>query len=197
MRMRRRRLSNPDVTKAVDTGDQPWPAWATAPIEVVEPDPSWAEQGARLTQAMGDLLAPLLVGPVEHVGSTAVPGLPGKPVIDLLAPVRSLDDARAANRGLRVAGWSLVPPDLDGRPWRRLYVLTDGDRRLAHLHLVEATHPRVAATVLFRDRLRSDPDLAAAYAALKRDAAEAHRDDREAYTHAKAAFIEDAVGTRR
>lgn len=190
--MRRRPRSSGNPPEATD-GDQPWPAWATAPIEVVDPDPDWAEQGARLAQAMGDLLASWLVGPVEHVGSTAVPGLPAKPIIDLLAPVRSLDDARAASRGLRVAGWSLVPPDLDGRPWRRLYVLPDGDRRLAHLHLVASDHPRVARTVLFRDRLRADPDLAEAYGRLKRDAAAAHRDDREAYTRAKTAFIDEVV----
>jgi len=191
--MRRRQRSNPDARPTGDDGGQPWPAWATAPVEVVDPDPSWSEQGTRLSQAMGDLLAAWLVGSVEHVGSTAVPGLPAKPIIDLLAPLRSLDDSRSAARGLRIAGWHLVPPDLDGRPWRRLYVLPNGDRRLAHLHLVAWDHPRVAMTVLFRDRLRTDPDLAEAYGQLKREAAAVHRDDREAYTRAKAAFIDDVV----
>lgn len=138
----RRRPRSTGSPPGADDGDQPWPPWATAPIEVLDPDAGWAEQGARLAQAMGDLLA----------------------------TIRSLGDAHAANRGLRVAGWSLVPPDLDGLPWRRLYVLADGDRRLANLQLVESTHPRVAQMVLFRDRLRTDPDLAGAYASLKREA---------------------------
>jgi GrpB-like predicted nucleotidyltransferase (UPF0157 family) len=123
------------------------------------------------------------------VGSTAVPGLAAKPVIDLAAPLRSLTDGVAAGDALAATDWHLVPPELDGRPWRRLHVLPDGARRVAHLHLVAASHPRWREMLSFRDQLRRHPQLASEYARVKRRAAEAHADDREAYTAAKADFV--------
>ena len=170
-----------------------WPAWATQGVEVDEWSPSWSQIADDLIDGLADLLEPWAAAPLEHVGSTAVQGLPAKPVVDLLAPVRSLVAAEAADEVLAAAGWHLVPPGLDQRPWRRMYVLPDGDRRVAHLHLVEADHERFRDTLRFRDQLRQRPELASAYARLKYDAAEEHRDDREAYTAAKTAFVRSVV----
>jgi GrpB-like predicted nucleotidyltransferase (UPF0157 family)/uncharacterized cupin superfamily protein len=166
-----------------------WPAWATEPIEVVDPDPAWATRAASLRADLEDRLGPWLEGSIEHVGSTAVPGLAAKPVIDLLAPVRLIAVADRLHGPLVEGGWELVPPELDGRAWRRLYVLAEGSRRRAHLHLVDPSHPRWSDEVTFRDQLRQRPDLASDYARLKRLAATAHRDDREAYTDAKSDFV--------
>jgi GrpB-like predicted nucleotidyltransferase (UPF0157 family) len=166
-----------------------WPAWATEPIEIVEPDPAWPDRASALRADLEDRLAPWLEGDVEHVGSTAVPGLAAKPVIDLLAPVRLASAAVELHRPLIEAGWELVPPELDGRAWRRLYVLAEGGRRRAHLHLVDPSHPRWHDEVIFRDRLRQRPDLASAYVHLKRLAASTYRDDRDAYTEAKSDFV--------
>ena len=130
---------------------------------------------------------------IHHVGSTAVPGLAAKPIIDLLAIVESLEDTWGAHDTLTEAGWELVPPELDDRPWRRMFVLPDGDRRVAHLHFVRADHPRARETLAFRDTLRRDPSLADEYAHLKRRAATTHHDDREAYTEAKSAFVARVV----
>jgi GrpB-like predicted nucleotidyltransferase (UPF0157 family)/uncharacterized cupin superfamily protein len=168
---------------------QSWPAWATEPIEIVDPDPAWAARAAALREDLEDRLGPWLEGDIEHVGSTAVPGLAAKPVVDLLAPARLGSVADRLHRPLAEAGWELVPPELDGRAWRRLYVLAEGGRRLAHLHLVDPSNPRWCDEVTFRDQLRQRPDLATAYARLKRLAAVAHRDDREAYTDAKSDFV--------
>lgn len=170
-----------------------WPSWATQQIEVIEPNPHWQQWATELVSDLQDLLAPWLVGEVEHIGSTAVAGLPAKPVIDLMAPVASLVESETAETGLRGSGWHLVPPELDQRPWRRMYVLPDGDRRLAHLHLLEPDHQRWRDALVFRDRLRAHPDLAAEYARIKRMAAQAHPQDREAYSRAKSTFIEDVV----
>lgn len=170
-----------------------WPAWATQQVEIDEPDPGWAELARELRRDLEARLGPWLDGSIEHVGSTAVPGLLAKPLVDLMAPVEALPPAPEAGEHLTEAGWHLVPPELDARPWRRLYVLPEGDRRLAHLILVRRTHPRWRGTIAFRDALRADPDLAARYAAVKRAAADAHPDDREAYTAAKADFIRDVV----
>lgn len=170
-----------------------WPAWATETVRIEEHDPAWVELAAALIAELDVRLAPWLEGPIEHVGSTAVPGLPAKPIVDLMAPVRALASAVDADPVLADAGWELVPPELDGRPWRRSYVLPDGDRRIAHLHVVERTHDRWRDALVFRDELGTRPDLAASYAELKRSAAASHPDDREAYTVAKSTFVERVV----
>jgi GrpB-like predicted nucleotidyltransferase (UPF0157 family) len=106
--------------------DDDWPAWARQRVEVVEADPAWAQRADELATDLQRRLGPWLDGSVEHVGSTAVPGLAAKPVLDLLAPVTSLADAALADDVLAAAGWHLVPPELDGstlaaaaRPGRR------------------------------------------------------------------------------
>lgn len=170
-----------------------WPRWATQQVEIHTWDASWQQRADGLIAGLELLLANWLEGPIEHIGSTAVPGLAAKPVIDLQAPVASLAGSEPADHALAKAGWHLVPPELDQRPWRRLHVLTDGDRRVAHLHIVEVDHPRRRETLDFRDRLRDQPALAAQYEHLKRTAANEHEDDREAYTHAKTAFIRSVV----
>lgn len=170
-----------------------WPDWATQRIEIVDPDPGWGELASELIRGLERLLGPRLDRRVEHVGSTAVPGLPAKPIVDLMAPVAAFPPEQPAGDRLTGAGWHLVPPELDARPWRRLYVLPDGDRRLAHLQLVPRCHPRWRETIAFRDALRADAELALRYAELKRTAADAHPDDREAYTQAKGDFIRGVV----
>ncbi|PRX92404.1 GrpB family protein [Allonocardiopsis opalescens] len=168
------------------------PAWAYERAELRPYDPRWAVRAAAECERLGDLLAPWLLSGVVHIGSTAVPGLAAKPVIDLMASVADLDTAvgRASER-LAADGWCLVPPDLDRRSWRRFFVKPDpsGRRRQAHLHLIRAGHPRWAEQVRFRDALRRDRRLAQRYADLKRRLAERHGHDREAYTAAKAEFV--------
>lgn len=173
--------------------DDAWPPWATQRIEILAWDASWQQQAAALIADLTSLLERWLDGPIEHIGSTAVPGLAAKPVIDLLAPVSSPGARDRADPVLAHAGWQLVPPELDQRPWRRLHVLATGDRCVAHLHLVEAGHPRAWETIAFRDELRRQPALAARYEGLKRSAARGHEGDREAYAEAKTAFIRAVV----
>jgi GrpB-like predicted nucleotidyltransferase (UPF0157 family) len=88
-----------------------------------------------------------------------------------------------------------VPPELDQRPWRRFFVKPDesGQHRVAHLHLIQAGHPRWAEQLAFRDALRRDGRLARQYEDLKRQLAARHAGDREAYTAAKAAFVANAL----
>jgi GrpB-like predicted nucleotidyltransferase (UPF0157 family) len=174
-----------------------WPAWATETVEISEWDETWQQRATELISDVERLLDPWLDGRAEHVGSTAVPGLAAKPVIDLMAPVRSLAEGEQADGVLAEVGWSLVPPELDRRPWRRMYVLAEDGRRVAHLHLVEADHPRWQETLGFREELRQRPELAARYERVKRLAARAHEGDREAYTDAKANFVRSVLGRLR
>lgn len=133
------------------------------------------------------------LGVIEHIGSTSVPGLPAKPVIDLMAMVESFDRISEFADAVSSSGWHYVPPELDRRDFRRFFVHVVDDHRDAHLHLLRPGEPRWQEQLAFRDRLRADPRLRQRYAALKRRSAEAHADDREAYSQAKAEFIQAAT----
>jgi GrpB-like predicted nucleotidyltransferase (UPF0157 family) len=168
------------------------PAWAYERAEVRPHDPRWTARARAESEQLTDLLAPWLVDGIEHVGSTAVPGLAAKPIIDLMASVTDLDTVvEQAGERLAAQGWAHVPPQLDQRPWRRFFVKPDPaqQRREAHLHLIQAGHPRWTDQIRFRDALRQDDNLARQYEDLKRQLAQASGHDREAYTEGKAAFV--------
>jgi GrpB-like predicted nucleotidyltransferase (UPF0157 family) len=172
------------------------PPWAYEKPDVRPHDPRLIEQAETERVRLAELLAPWLADRVEHVGSTSVPGLAAKPIIDLMALVTDVDAVvDQAGEGLWADGWHYVPPDLDIRPWRRFFVKPDpsGQHRYAHLHLIPAGHPRWAEQIAFRDALRRDDDLARRYGDLKRRLASEHRDDREAYTEAKGEFVAQAL----
>lgn len=157
------------------------------PVSVVEYDPSWPARFAALAARAAAALARLPEVParVEHVGSTAVPGLPAKPVIDLDVVVAPGDVPRAIAR-LTTLGY--VHEGDKGLPGREAFRWPAGEPR-HHLYLCTADAPAYRDHVLFRDHLRAHPEVAAAYAALKRVLAARHADDRDAYQAAKSAFI--------
>ena len=157
-----------------------------AAIEIVAYDPAWParfESERRLLQAT---LAPWLAGTIEHIGSTAVPLLAAKPVIDIMAPVRSLENSRPAIEAAESAGYLYAPYKADAMHW---FCKPSPVLRTHHLHLVPLDSPLWRQRLAFRDALRADPDVAADYAALKRRLALQFRDDRDAYTEAKTSFI--------
>lgn len=157
----------------------------------VEPaDPAWREAYEREVERLDDLIGND-VREFEHVGSTAVEGLPAKPVIDLLAVVDDVDDARELLPALEANGYEYRPkPDES----ERLHCSKGPpDDRTHYLKLVERDSEFHRETVAFRDRLREHPDVAAAYADLKRDLAERYPGDRDAYTEAKADFVENVL----
>jgi GrpB-like predicted nucleotidyltransferase (UPF0157 family) len=174
------------------------PAWAHERAEVHPYDPQWAARASIKLQRLTELLGPWMMAAIEHVGSTAIPGLAAKPIIDLAANVANPDAVAAlAAEALAVDGWHYVPPELDGRPWRRFFVKPDasGQHREAHLHLIEAEHPRWIEQIAFRDALRRDQVLARRYEDLKRQLADRYGNDREAYTNGKAVFVASVLGS--
>ena len=171
-----------------------WPRWATARVEVCPADLEWQRLGERLREELDVALARWLTAPVEHVGSTAVPGLAAEPVLDLQAAVADLGCAPAVAEALAGSEWQLVPPELDAQPWRRFLVQVRVDVRVAHLHLMTAGSEQWTEQLAFRDALRADADLRRRYAALKQALAAEHADDREAYTAGKTDFIRAALG---
>lgn len=165
------------------------PAWATEPVHLADADPSWALRGEQEHDQLEALLAPWLIAQIEHVGSTSIPGLAAKPIIDLQALVADLVDPQPLVAALHPHGWHYVDPDLDRRPWRRFFVKVTEGRRSAHLHVMTPDSPRWHQQLIFRDALRANPVLVAQYAAVKRALASEHSDDREAYSTAKADFV--------
>jgi GrpB-like predicted nucleotidyltransferase (UPF0157 family) len=172
------------------------PAWAYEKTRICAPDPAWPALAQAQIAALTTTLGPWLVDGVEHVGSTSVPGLAAKPVVDLMASVDDLDRAvTGAGEQLAADGWCYVPPELDLWPWRRFFVLPDasGEYRCAHLHILPAGHARWTEQLAFRDALRADPTLVARYAELKHALAAQHGADREAYTEAKTEFVREVL----
>lgn len=155
-----------------------------AEVEIVEYDPAWPVAYA----AERERLAPLLPTGVQlhHFGSTAVPGLAAKPVIDMIALVDDLDAPIAA---LVQPGGYQYPVAFNATlAHRRFLCYPTAAHRTHHLHLVDEPGG-LKRRLRFRDRLRTDPVLASEYATLKRALAERYRDDREAYTEAKGEFV--------
>jgi GrpB-like predicted nucleotidyltransferase (UPF0157 family) len=158
-------------------------------VEIEPYDPAWPDRFADQVGRVSALLGPWLAAPVEHIGATSVPDLPAKPVIDMLAPIRSLDAAQTAVGVLEADGW-LFWPDDPCRRYRLWFLRPRPQARTHHLHVIEHGHQQARALLAFRDALRDDVGLRREYAELKRRLAEAHRDNRNAYTNAKAGFVE-------
>jgi GrpB-like predicted nucleotidyltransferase (UPF0157 family) len=164
------------------------------PIVLLPYDPRWPtafeEERARLTARWPGSFIDL-----QHIGSTAVPGLAAKPIIDLLAGVASMEVARGLAEPLTQFGYTTSPAfnaTLVDRLW---FMRAAAGRRTHHLHVVVHSSPTWHAHLAFRDALRSEPALAARYAALKVDLAERWRDDREAYTDAKNHFVREVLAS--
>lgn len=179
----------------VDKKDNPndWPVWANESVEIVNANPDWQDKGRCEEQQLYELLTPLGISKVIHIGSTSIPGLPAKPIIDLMAETDSFDRVLDISAKLAIYDWHYVGPELDERPWRRFFVKVKNNRRVAHLHLMIKGTERWEQQLLFRNRLRENPQLVYDYSNLKQKLAKKCNQDREAYTKAKTEFIKQVL----
>ena len=160
------------------------------PIRLVAYDPTWPRQFERERAALSGVLWPWIDGGIHHVGSTAVPGLEAKPIIDILVGVRDLDESRGCFDPLSALGYLYAPYMEAEMQW---FCKPHPSRRTHHLHLVPTGSERYRAELAFRDLLRADDNLATEYLALKQSLARRFENDREAYTVAKSGFIRRAL----
>lgn len=167
-----------------------WPVWATEEIEIKAADPSWLEKGAEEAARLKKLLADYRVNDIEHIGSTSIPGLPAKPILDVMARIPSYGELEAIITELAAHDWHYVPPELDGVPSRRFFVKVKNDKRQCHLHLMLQNEEKWDKQLRFRDILRLRPERVQEYAELKSKLAEHYKNDREAYTRAKTDFVQ-------
>ena len=157
-------------------------------VAIVDYDPRWTRQFEEEKARILAATVPSVVA-VEHIGSTAVPGLAAKPIIDILAGIRHLEDARACIAPLATIGYEYVPEYETELPERRYFRKGPREARTHHVHLVEVEGAFWRRHLAFRDYLRAHPEEAKRYAALKRALAAKFGEDREAYTDGKTAYV--------
>jgi GrpB-like predicted nucleotidyltransferase (UPF0157 family)/ADP-ribose pyrophosphatase YjhB (NUDIX family) len=158
-------------------------------VRIVPYDPAWPGLYEREAERLRRALAGLPFR-VDHVGSTSVPGLAAKPIVDVLGGRPAGSDARQYVEAIAALGW--VHRGENGVPGRDYFRLGD-PVRTHHLHLFEEASPAWREHLAFRDALRDRPALAREYGRLKRAIAARHARDRAAYTGAKAPFIRDVL----
>jgi len=160
-------------------------------LEVVDPDPDWAILALEACQAVRNACGELLVD-VQHVGSTAVPDLPAKPILDIAAAVVAFDAMPELVRRLDEIGYRYRRDQ--GSAGGHLFVVDSlPDIRTIHLHVVEHRSSQWRDYLRFRNLLRHRPAIRKRYAELKRHLASICRDDRESYTASKADFIREIL----
>jgi GrpB-like predicted nucleotidyltransferase (UPF0157 family) len=160
------------------------------PVVIVDYDPSWPATFQRLRDRLAATLGPLAVA-IEHVGSTAVPGLAAKPIIDLDVVIADRADLPAVIQRLQPLGYH-HEGDL-GVPGRQAFT-TPAGAPPHHLYVCAVGAAALDRHLAFRDALRADPAAAGAYGDLKRSLAARLSHDRVAYTEAKSAFVERVLG---
>lgn len=166
---------------------------ALSRVEMVAYDPAWPDVYRGEHAALMTLCGPEILE-LEHIGSTAVPGLTAKPIIDMMAAVARLDQGRTIVMGLEARGYLLIETGMRNRLFLRRRA---DDGRIFQLHIVERTNWDERKERLMRDYLLSHPDAVAAYGALKVGLAAEHADDSMAYTEAKTNFIQGLVDKAR
>jgi GrpB-like predicted nucleotidyltransferase (UPF0157 family) len=155
-------------------------------------NPDWP----RRFEAERGVLAAVFAGTeavIEHVGSTAVPGLSAKPVIDVMVGVRALAEVELRTPALEAAGYEYVQKHEQQLPNRRYFHRPRQKPRTVHLHCVVKGSDFWIQHLAFRDYLRAHPDTASAYYNLKRELAA--RLPRPEYTEAKSSFIQTVVAS--
>ena len=156
-----------------------------AAITIADHDPAWParfdRERARIEDALGGVARR-----IEHIGSTAVPGLAAKPIVDILVTVENPDDEAAFAPSLGNAGYELRVRERGHRMFRT-------PQRDVHLHVWADDNAEVGRYLALRDRLRSSPEDRAAYERLKRELASRDWEDMNHYAQAKGEFIESLL----
>ena len=155
-------------------------------IEIVEYRPEWLVLFEHEKAAIMERCRPWVME-VHHVGSTSVPGLAAKPLLDIMPVVANSDEGESAVEPMTTLGY-LYRGD-NGLPGRFYFDKIVEGRTVVHAHMYPQNHFDVRKLMAFRDHLRSHHEAALAYEGLKRKLASKYRNEREAYTDSKTTFI--------
>ena len=159
-------------------------------VYLIPYDEKWPELAKREIAAIREALSEINFE-IEHIGSTAIPGLAAKPIIDLLIGVAHLSDAAQFIEPLEKLGYSYWRdnPKKDHFYFVKGLPLAGGKGRTHHVHLYQIDHHEIKQRLLFRDYLRAHPESLKTYSDLKSTLAREFSDDREAYTNGKTEFV--------
>jgi len=160
------------------------------PIYLVEYDKSWPTKFLAEKELIQATLDEWIVGDIEHVGSTSIPDLTAKPIIDIMVGVKELKKAKACIPILEGINYLYSPYKADRMHW---FCKPSRAHREFHLTLIEPTHPEWQARIAFRDYLRDHSEVANEYLKLKVELAAKFKNDREAYTERKGDFVKRIV----
>lgn len=161
-------------------------SWTDEPVHLVPYDASWPERYEQERARLSDAIDEWATGGIHHIGSTSVPGLDAKPIIDILVGVPDLELPPECFERLAGLGYVHAPYRIGEMHW---FCKPDPRRRTHHLHLVSVDSPRFRDELVFRDHLRAHRETAVEYSALKHQLASIFEHDRNSYTHAKGGFI--------
>ncbi|MCR8630454.1 GrpB family protein [Paenibacillus radicis (ex Xue et al. 2023)] len=160
-------------------------------VVVCEYNPEWVTEYNVEKVKIVQLLKDLIQG-IEHIGSTAIPGLAAKPVIDMMVGINNLQDLTKLHyEQLKTIGYEFV--DHPHFPERRFFRKGQWRAGTHHLHIYEHKADNWNSNLLFRDYLINHPDLLREYNVLKKELELVYKNDRAAYTKAKAPFIESVI----
>jgi GrpB-like predicted nucleotidyltransferase (UPF0157 family) len=147
-------------------------------IDIAQPDETWPAQYQKTAYSIGEVLGDLAQR-MDHIGSTSVPGLPAKDILDIQVTVATESELDDVAERMAAADWELSPPRRDhpvpGLPedeaqWVKRMLVEPMYRRRVNLHIRVAGRANQRYALLFRDYLRSHPDTARAYGAFKQHA---------------------------
>lgn len=161
-----------------------------ASVELSEYSPDWPSKFEAEKKFLLEVVGSYNHGSIEHVGSTSVPGLIAKPVIDIMFGVKSLEVSKSAIEILSSNGYCYFPYKGDVMHW---FCKPSNEFRTHHLYLIPFQSPLWNERIKFRDILRNNKKVAEAYSALKIEMANRYKNDRELYTIEKWPFIKQVL----
>lgn len=161
-------------------------------VRLIPYTPEWKRYFEQEKNALQEVLGSTILE-IQHVGSTAIPGMPAKPIVDIAIAVADFEEARVCIPLIETLGYEYKGEF--GIPRRHYFV--KGEPRLFHIHMSEITSTEWQNHILFRDFLCRHPEDAREYAQLKQQLALRYPHDREAYLEGKAAFIEGVLAKCR
>lgn len=161
-----------------------------APITLSEYNPEWPMKFNQEKDFLTSVIGKYLIGSIEHIGSTAVPGLTAKPVVDIMFGVKSLKDSKPAIESLIKNGYNYFPYKKDVMHW---FCKPSPAFRTHHLHLVPYGSHLRKERIRFRDILRENTKRANQYTELKKELAMCYKEDSETYTKSKTNFIQNVL----
>lgn len=163
-------------------------------VQIAPYDPEWVAKFEAEKSLLQKTMGSWVHDGIHHVGSTSIPGVDAKPIVDVLIGVRNLNEAKECIPILEKIGYSYYPYRSDVMLW---FCKPSPEHREFHLQLMEPTESLWNERFLFRDYLRTHPEVAQDYVALKKDLASMFKNERESYTDAKTDFVENIIKKAR